>query len=647
MGLLGLSLLAPPCGAALRPYQTFPVGSWASVVAIGDLNGDGRADVAIATRSAGDPVNDQSVFVFLQQANGELAAPVRYSTGLDARGISIGDLNSDGRADLAVCGGNGVAVLRQRLDGTLAPAEFIATGQGADSVKIGDLNGDGRVDLAVCHADEQQVSVLYQTASGGLAPPRRYPVASAGHDEIEIGDLTGDGLADLVVMRGQDGPANLLVLAQDPQTHLLREAVPYGWGDHRTPHGLALADLNGDGRIDVAVTWGGHQPDCGLGLFLQNAQGTLGSPTALGSTDVPEPVRAADMNGDGLADLVVVHGGWQTVSTYLQQPDGTFGPEALAPLPFASHYEPQGLALGDLNGDGKPDVAIADQNNGLVLLYNAGNADLTPPHTTILQGPPLYSRDSGATFRFIGLDDTTPQRELQYSWSLDSGAWSPFAAATAVTLTGLPEGWHRFSVAARDAAGNVDPTPAVATFAVDRTPPDEVSVRGFSAYTAATAVVIYATARDNLADTRDLTFAWRVDGSPWSEFSAASKLTLYDLFEGPHTVDVRAADPAGNISQTPGSGSFVVDRTPPTTRIIGITRDAASGTVTAIFAATDNLPLPNRLSFSWRVDDGEWSPFSPSRQAVLRDLSPGHHTLAVRSRDSAGNIDPTPATQEF
>src|SRR5712692_748597 len=193
-GLVVLALVAAPCGAALYPYQTFPIGSAASVVAIGDLNGDGRPDVAVATRSTGDPVNDRSVFVFLQTSSGTLAPPVRYSTGVDARGIAIGDLNGDGRADLAVCGNAGVAVLRQKPDGTLSAADFIATGQDADSVAIGDLNGDGRADLAVSHSGEPQISVMYQTATGALAPPRRYSVPSAGFDQIAIGDITGDGL---------------------------------------------------------------------------------------------------------------------------------------------------------------------------------------------------------------------------------------------------------------------------------------------------------------------------------------------------------------------------------------------------------------------------------------------------------------------
>jgi hypothetical protein len=643
--LIGLSLAAAPCSAALYPYQTFPIGSAASVVAIGDLNGDGRLDVAVATGSNGDAVNDRSVFVFLQTSQGTLSPPVRYSTGVDARGIAIGDLNGDGRADLAVCGDAGVVVLRQQPDGTLGAPAFIATGQDADGVAIGDLNGDGRADLAVSHSGEAQISVMYQTATGDLAPPRRYRVPGAGFDQIAIGDVTGDGLRDLVFLRGTSGRANLAVFRQDGATHQLIGPYLYGWGITRTAHSFALGDLSGDGRTDVAVTWGGDQPDCGLGIFRRGANDLLQAAIPVGCSDSPEPIAVADMNGDGLLDLVVAHGGWQSLGTLIQQPDGTYVTETLDPLPYASSYAPQSLAVGDLNGDGRPDVALVDGNNGLVILYNAGSVDLTPPSTTILTGPPQYSRGMTAFFQFIGLDDVTPASALQYRGSLDGGAWTAFSASTTATVTGLSEGWHTFSVAARDVAGIIDPNPPTYSFAIDRTPPQNLAIRGVSPYTAAQSITLSAAATDQIAPEGQLTYAWRVDGGPWSNFSAARALTLYGLFEGPHTVEVEAADPAGNTTESPAAIRFVVDRTPPHTGIDRASRNPDTGATTVEFSGTDNKPPPNRLMFSWRLDGGAWSPFSLSTQAMLSGLAPGPHTFEVRARDSAGNIDPTPAKQ--
>ncbi len=644
--LLGVAALAAtPCSAVLFPYKTISIGSTAEGVAIGDLNGDGRADVAVATGAAGDPTSDRSVFVFFQKAGGGLAPAVRYADGVEARGIAIGDLNGDGRADLAVCGNNGVAVLRQNVFHTLDAPRFITTGAGADSVAIGDLNGDGRLDLAVSHSDEPQISVLYQTPTGELAAPNRFSVPESGYNEIAVGDLTGDGWADLVFMRGRAGRSTLSVMPQNPVTHRLSAPYRYGWGESRASHGMALADLNGDHHLDVAVTWGGNEPDCGLGIFHQSG-GLLTPAVPYGATDGPEAIKAADMNHDGLADLVVVHGGWQSLSTYYQQPDGTMGPEVLDPLPYTSHYAPQALALGDLDGDGIPDVAIAGGEVGLVLLFNAGGRDITPPDTALLGKPAAIYGVSTVSFPFVGLDETTPVANLQYRWNLDAGAWTPFRPNSSATLTGLPEGWHDFLVAARDATGNVDPTPASFHFLVDLTPPSGLSLRGVAPYTNANGITVFAVAEDNLADPGDLTFAWRVDGGPWSDFSYATKITLFSLFEGAHTLEAKAADPAGNIS-APAALAFVVDRTPPQTRVERISRDPATGAVRATFAGTDNLPAPNQLSFSWRVDGGAWSPFSPGTEATLTGLTGGTHRFEVRARDAAGNIDPTPAAENF
>lgn len=164
------------------------------------------------------------------------------------------------------------------------------------------------------------------------------------------------------------------------------------------------------------VSYGGNSPYARIAVFPQNGAGTLDPAQSLASYDIPEPVQVHDVNGDGLDDVVVLHGGWYKLGVYLQNPDGTLAAEELYPVPYATHYNPHGLAIGDINGDGKPDVAIADYNNGLVLLKNIAKTN-TPPAVQ-LAGPSTANRISPVTFDGSGSSDADGD-PLSFQWHLD------------------------------------------------------------------------------------------------------------------------------------------------------------------------------------------------------------------------------------
>jgi len=346
-----------------------PTGSWPEAVAIGDVNNDGRNDVVMVTSFYFDPTNDYKLLVFLQNADGTLATPVKLDTvgtyGERPISVAIGDVNGDGKNEVVVANErSGISVYRLDNAGALVARKDYAS-TSTDKIKIADVNNDGRLDVVGTKL------VWYQKASSDLADPLNAPVNLDTYGmDLDVGDVNNDGLTDIVVMRDQGLEPKISVITQKPDG-TLSTSVTYDLGSvYISPHGVAVGDINGDNKMEVVVSYGGNSPDAHLGVFTQNSLGTLDPVVSYTSYDCPEPVEIADVNGDGRKDIIFLHGGWNKAGVYLQAADGTLRPEELYSIPYASHYNPHGLAVGDINGDGKPDIVIADYNNGLVILYH-------------------------------------------------------------------------------------------------------------------------------------------------------------------------------------------------------------------------------------------------------------------------------------
>jgi len=354
-------------------YKALATGSYPEAVAIGDVNNDGRNDVVMTTWYSNDPVNDYKIFVFLQNADGTLAAPVKYSTSAAYTSrpstVAIGDINNDGRNDVVIgCSGFGIEVFSQNGSGALNAGVLYAS---ADShkIKIADLNHDGILDVAGIGWGTNTASVWLQNNGGTLNPAVIYPVTHGGYDDLDVGDVNNDGWTDIVVISGQlYAVPNLGVLIQKSDGTFDNPAY-YSIGGNVLTYGVAVGDVNGDHLNDVVVTYGGNRPNSKIGVFTQNASGTLDPAVSYASYDIPEPVRIADLTGDGQSEVVVLHGGWLKAGVYFQSTSGLQA-ENLYTIPDASHYNPHGLAVGDINGDSRKDIAIADYNNGLVILYH-------------------------------------------------------------------------------------------------------------------------------------------------------------------------------------------------------------------------------------------------------------------------------------
>lgn len=368
----------------LNPYTASAVGSWPEAVAIGDVTGDGRPDVVLTTTFYFSPVNDYCVFVFAQQSNGTLGVPVRYSYLQTAgqTGLVLADLDEDGVRDVIVGHDTGITVLLADGHGGLRPG-LVTADSDARSLVSTDVDRDGHVDI-VSLGWSRGATIFHGDGHGGFSRKRALATNASGYNDEEVDDLTGDGLPDLAVMSGQTyATPSLTVHRHSATTDYLSPPAAYFMGSNETTRGLGLGDVTGDGLVDAVLSRPRNSPTW-LWIMSQGGAGGMSGPTTIQSYDIPEAVEVADMDGDGMEDVVVLHGGWNAIGVYLQRAGLGLGAELLFQVPYASHYVGQGLAIGDFTSDGCPDVAIADYNHGLVTMTGAGCVAPTPVQISLV-----------------------------------------------------------------------------------------------------------------------------------------------------------------------------------------------------------------------------------------------------------------------
>jgi hypothetical protein len=213
------------------------------------------------------------------------------------------------------------------------------------------------------------VDVFTQSTNGILSLMGTYPASYAGYNDLKAGDVNGDGLTDLIVMDGQTySVPNVSVLLQTNGG--FSPAILCDLGGNELTTGVGIGDVTGDNRNDIVMCYGGNVPASKLTVFNQIPGNAFARGVTLDSYDVPQCIAVADLDMDGRADVVTLHGGWYDGGVYLQTAAGQLSSEWLFALPYASSYNRQGLAVGDVNGDGRPDLVIADYNHGLLVVYN-------------------------------------------------------------------------------------------------------------------------------------------------------------------------------------------------------------------------------------------------------------------------------------
>ncbi len=341
------------------------VGSNPRDIALADLNGDGHLDIAI-TEFAFNPANSSftSVTVMMGDGQGGFGAQQHYGFANQHLAIAVGDVNGDGKPDIVQTSQSGIGfvnVLIGNGDGTFQNPQTYATGQEPRAVVLADLDGDGLTDIVTANFGSDNVGVL-RNQGGGQFSSAFFSVGFAPAD-LDVADLDGDGKLDIVTANNSDGTVSVLHNASSSVGSIsFSSHVDYDTGTSpgsTSPSGVALTDVDGDGRIDIVSTSGvffavqGAQPEQGavltglVSVLHNDGAGTFNgtTPYVIGTNAFDAlALSIADFNGDGRPDIVTVGTTQQAVIPPEQ------GAEQLG-LPFGVVDVLLNNGHGDTNGE--------------------------------------------------------------------------------------------------------------------------------------------------------------------------------------------------------------------------------------------------------------------------------------------------------
>jgi hypothetical protein len=334
-------------------------------VEAGDLDGDGDQDLAVACEA-------ETISVLLNQGGGFARQDYQvFATPWETKyqcGVALGDVDGDGDLDMAYTsnkcgfesfsGAGAIGVLHNAGDGSFGAPLKLATlleTQGGASVTLADWNRDGRLDVASAHEFDGEWMVFASNASGGYDPPQRF-FAAASALQIDASDVDGDGHPDLVVL-GRDS-LELCVYRnpgdgeffKDPY-HVFKETIS-GIFDPIVSSGLSAADIDGDGDLDLGMSWAKIQGLNGGQAILRNLGGGAFQNETYDTPAGAANFAFADVDVDGDPDMLSTDAFSSRLRRRFNDGAGVFGPETA--WPFAGVDD---LGAADLDGDGDPDAA--------------------------------------------------------------------------------------------------------------------------------------------------------------------------------------------------------------------------------------------------------------------------------------------------
>lgn len=370
----------------------FPTGTHPRAITLVDFDLDGLLDVATAGGTFGLA---GSVSILLGAGTGGLGAPSNHAVGVTPSSTVAADFDDDGKPDLVTAnyGSNDISVLLGDGQGGVVSTSSAQAGNTPASIAAGDSDLDGDVDLVVANETPNSVSLLAGTGTGGFGAPVALAVGTRPRGVVLV-DLNGDGFLDIAT--ANYGNSSISVLLGGGPAGFSAATSAYVWP---TASSIAAGDVDSDGDLDLAAPSqvGGNLSVClgdGSGAFVYS-----GSPVDLGYpfSGGPYAIRFTDVDGDGDADAVTANSSSSNVSVAVGNPGSglSFGGT------FACGVSPLGVGTGDLNSDGRMDLAVASDGLDRVFVlrgvlpappgvvpYGSGTPGCSGTHGLLANGAP-------------------------------------------------------------------------------------------------------------------------------------------------------------------------------------------------------------------------------------------------------------------
>jgi uncharacterized protein (TIGR02145 family) len=415
-------------GTAFEAVVDFSTGTATNPdnIAIRDIDGDGKPDLAVTNYTSSTVSVFRNTSTSGSITTGSFAAKVDFSTGQNPACVKIGDIDGDGKPDMVIVSGGDstISVFKNTsVAGSITTGSFAAkidfkSGNNPFTVEIGDIDGDGKPDLIVSNSGDNTISILRNKGVTGSVSVSSFAsrvnfTTGAGPRGIAFGDIDGDGKPDLAVTNNGGTTVSVFRNSSTPgsiTTGSLATSVDLTVGSNS--NGIGMGDIDGDGKPDLAaVNWGSNSISV---LRNVSASGSITSGSFNAKVDFttgsnPRYLSFGDLDGDGKPDLVVTNEVSNSVSVFRNS--STSG--SITSVSFATRVDlatgtnPWGIAIGDMDCDGKPDIAAGNY---------AGNSVSVFRNKILNSGLVAYYPFSGSTIDESGnANNGTPNVALTYA----------------------------------------------------------------------------------------------------------------------------------------------------------------------------------------------------------------------------------------